>query len=79
MLAPYGRFLEIGKRDIYQNTSIGLQPFQKSLSYFAIDLDRLARERPALVGQLLRDVMQQFEGGSFQPVPLRVYPVADMA
>jgi phthiocerol/phenolphthiocerol synthesis type-I polyketide synthase C len=79
VLAPYGRFLEIGKRDIYQNTSIGLQPFQKSLSYFAIDLDRLSRERPALVGQLLREVMQQFEAGAFQPLPLRVYPVADIA
>ncbi len=28
ILAPYGRFLEIGKRDIYQNTRIGLLPFQ---------------------------------------------------
>ena len=28
-LADYGRFLEIGKRDIYQNTRLGLQPFQQ--------------------------------------------------
>ena len=49
-LADYGRFLEIGKRDIYQNARLGLQPFHKNLSFFAIDLDRVIRERPALLG-----------------------------
>ena len=48
VLAEYGRFLEIGKRDIYQNTRIGLQPFQKNLSFFAIDLDRVMRETPGV-------------------------------
>ena len=45
VLAPYGRFLEIGKRDIYQNRQIGLAPFRKNLSYFAVDLARMI-ERP---------------------------------
>ena len=41
ILRAYGRFLEIGKTDIYQNRMIGLLPFQDNLSYFAIDLDRM--------------------------------------
>ncbi|HLF25993.1 MAG TPA: SDR family NAD(P)-dependent oxidoreductase [Anaerolineae bacterium] len=77
-LAPYGRFLEIGKRDIYQDTPVGLSPFQKNLSYFAIDLDRMSRERPAVVGGLLREVMQLVESGVLSPLPLRVFPVADV-
>src|SRR5262249_19829521 len=28
LLAPYGRFLEIGKKDIYHNTLLGLMPFK---------------------------------------------------
>ena len=44
LLRAYGRFLEIGKTDIYQNRQIGLAPFQNNLSYFAIDLDRMLRE-----------------------------------
>ena len=56
-LADYGRFLEIGKRDIYQNARLGLQPFHKNLSFFAIDLDRVIRERPALAGSMLRDIV----------------------
>ena len=39
-LAAYGRFVEIGKVDIYQNKMIGLLPFQANLSYTAVDLDR---------------------------------------
>ena len=58
-LADYGRFLEIGKRDIYENTRLGLQPFRKNLSFFAIDLDRVIRERPALLGSLLQDIVQR--------------------
>ncbi|MGM3299114.1 zinc-binding dehydrogenase, partial [Bacillus cereus group sp. BC229] len=27
-LRPFGRFLELGKRDFYENTHIGLRPFR---------------------------------------------------
>src|SRR5262249_55737161 len=43
LLRPHGRFLEIGKTDIYQNRSLALAPFQRAISYFAIDLDRMFR------------------------------------
>ncbi len=76
VLAPYGRFLEIGKRDIYQNTRIGLFPFQKNLSYFAIDLDRMARERPELLGEILGELLALLEQGAIQPLPLQVYTAA---
>ncbi|MCC3409722.1 MAG: AMP-binding protein [Microcoleus sp. PH2017_10_PVI_O_A] len=41
VLAPYGRFLELGQRDILNNAAIGLRPFAKNLSFFAINLDRI--------------------------------------
>ena len=53
-LKAYGRFLEIGKIDIYKNSMIGLLPFQDNLSYFAIDLDRLLRQRPGLHSRNVR-------------------------
>jgi NADPH:quinone reductase-like Zn-dependent oxidoreductase len=51
VLAPFGRFLEIGKRDIYENRDVGLAPFQKQLAYFSIDLERLFAERPPRCSQ----------------------------
>jgi acyl transferase domain-containing protein/acyl carrier protein len=79
ILAPYGRFVEIGKRDIYQNTQIGLRPFQNNLAYFALDLERMVRERPAQVGAVLRDVLQLMETSVFTSLPVRVFPVAQVA
>ena len=49
ILAPYGRFLEIGKRDIYANTPLGLRNFRNNVSFAAIDLDRGLREKTGFV------------------------------
>ncbi len=68
ILRAYGRFLEIGKTDIYQNRMIGLLPFQDNLSYFAIDLDRLLRQRPDDVRALFAEVMEFFEPGHYMPL-----------
>ncbi|WP_425395471.1 SDR family NAD(P)-dependent oxidoreductase [Aeoliella sp.] len=67
ILRAYGRFLEIGKIDIYQNRKIGLLPFQDNLSYHAIDLDRMLRERPAYIRGLYHEMMPYFEAGKYQP------------
>src|SRR5579875_6646 len=77
ILADYGRFLEIGKRDVYGNSRLGLRPFRKNLSFYAIDLDRLIRDRPALLGKLLRRLAQDANDGRLAPLPQRVYPIAD--
>ena len=58
ILRAYGRFLEIGKTDIYQNRMIGLLPFQDNLSYFAIDLDRMLRQRPDTIRGLFAEVIE---------------------
>jgi acyl transferase domain-containing protein/NADPH:quinone reductase-like Zn-dependent oxidoreductase/NAD(P)-dependent dehydrogenase (short-subunit alcohol dehydrogenase family)/acyl carrier protein len=72
-LAPYGRFVELGKRDIYGGASIGLAPFRANLAYFAVDLDRMMRERPAVLGRLLREQMCGFGEGTYQPLPVHAY------
>jgi acyl transferase domain-containing protein/thioesterase domain-containing protein/NAD(P)-dependent dehydrogenase (short-subunit alcohol dehydrogenase family)/acyl carrier protein len=68
ILRAYGRFLEIGKTDIYQNRMIGLLPFQDNLSYSAIDLDRMLRQRPDYIRDLFAETMQHFEAGHYEPL-----------
>ncbi|MEX0612365.1 MAG: SDR family NAD(P)-dependent oxidoreductase, partial [Pirellulales bacterium] len=70
ILRAYGRFLEIGKTDIYQNRMIGLLPFQDNLAYFAIDLDRMLRQRPDYIRELFAEVMRHFEAGDYRPLTL---------
>ncbi len=79
LLRAYGRFLEIGKIDIYQDRKIGLLPFQDNLSYFAIDLDRVLRERPDYVRTLFAEVMELFESGSYKPLALTKFAVEETA
>lgn len=75
VLRAYGRFLEIGKTDIYQNRMVGLLPFQDNLSYHAIDLDRMLRQRPEKVRELFADVMRGFDDDRYQPLPLKEFAV----
>ena len=79
ILAAHGRFVEIGKTDIYQNKPLGLFPFRNNLSYFALDLDRVCRERPALLRSLLLDLMAMFQKGGLKPLPHNIFPVEDAA
>jgi NADPH:quinone reductase-like Zn-dependent oxidoreductase len=70
VLRSYGRFVEIGKRDIYQNLKIGLSPFRDNLSFFAVDMDRLVRQRPQYVSGLLRRLIGFFEDRTLESLPL---------
>ncbi|HGY55104.1 MAG TPA: SDR family NAD(P)-dependent oxidoreductase, partial [Caldithrix abyssi] len=70
LLRPYGRFLEIGKTDIYQNSQIDMYPFRNNLAYFAIDLDMVSRDRPQLIRSLFLELIDHFNAGKLTPLPL---------
>ena len=69
ILKTGGRFLEIGKRDIYSDAPLGLHPFRNNLALFAIDLDQLFKREPARMGKMLRDLVPRFESGELTPLP----------
>jgi acyl transferase domain-containing protein/NADPH:quinone reductase-like Zn-dependent oxidoreductase/NAD(P)-dependent dehydrogenase (short-subunit alcohol dehydrogenase family)/acyl carrier protein len=75
-LAPYGRFVEIGRRDILANSRIGLRPFEKNLSMFSVDLAQSVEDRRAMVGAMLAEVMELFRQGVFAPLPITLFPVS---
>lgn len=68
-LAPFGRFLELGKRDIYSNSRFGLWAFRKNISFHAIDLGRVAREDVDLLRAMFGALMDRFEAGDYHPLP----------
>ena len=73
VLRPGGRFLELGKRDYFENTRIGLRPFRHNIAYFGVDADQLIRRQPALSRNLFTEVMKLFDSGVFNPLPLTVF------
>lgn len=78
LLRPFGRFVEIGKRDLFANTQIGLRPLRNNIAYFTVDADQLAKLRPALATQLLREVAQLVDEGVLRPLPHRSYDFSDV-
>ena len=79
VLRSYGRFLEIGKRDIYQNSRLGLAPFKKNLSYFAIDLAAAIEARPKLMAAMFAELVQLFNDRGLTPLPQQIFPVSEVA
>ena len=79
VLKPFGRFLELGKRDYYENTKIGLRPFRNNIAYFGIDADQLMKERSDLAGRIFREMMALFDKGAFRPLPYRTFPSTRVA
>ena len=73
ILKPFGRFLELGKRDFYENTPIGLHFFKDNISYFGIDVDQLFLNRPQLTKRLFREILALFREGVLAPLPYRVF------
>ena len=73
LVKPFGRFVELGKRDYLDNTHLGLRPFVRNIAYFGVDLDELlAHDRP-LVEAMMAKIATDFESGALKPLPYRVF------
>jgi acyl transferase domain-containing protein/acyl carrier protein len=79
VMAPLGRFVEIGKRDIVQNIRMPMLAFNRNLSYTAIDLDRFMGESPEVLDGLFDKVWALFHSRDLKPTPVKVYPAAKIA
>lgn len=76
-LAPFGRFLELGKQDFYSNTGIGLRALKENISYHGIDVDQLLEHRPELATGIFSEIMAAFRDGDLRPLPYRVFAGTD--
>ncbi|MEM6776223.1 MAG: SDR family NAD(P)-dependent oxidoreductase [Planctomycetota bacterium] len=74
-----GRFLEIGKRDIYGDHDLGLYPFRNNLALFAIDLDQLFKQQAVAMGRRLRRIVEQIDAGDLRPEPPKRFSAAEAA
>lgn len=79
VLEPSGRFIELGKIDIYQDAKLGLGQFKNGRSFVAVDLGWLMVHRPQLASDLFSEVMELFTAGTFRPLAVTAFPIADAA
>lgn len=79
VIAEFGRIVEIGKADIYTGGMLDLSAFDKNVSYFSFDLDRMLRLRHTEVMELGRKVNASFDDGTYRPLPFQKYGTAEVA
>ena len=79
LLSPYGRFLEIGKRDVYEDNSIGMKALRRNISLSVLDLAAMGVERPQMLGEMFRELSAAFVARDLEPLPLKSFPVRDVA
>jgi NADPH:quinone reductase-like Zn-dependent oxidoreductase/SAM-dependent methyltransferase len=78
-IAPYGRFLEIGRKDIDSHNTLPMHPFLRNALFIGIDLTRLVEQRLDLLHKMLADIISLLEMKRVGPsYPLNVLPISQM-
>lgn len=78
-LAPHGRFLELGKRDVYFDSALGLRGLRSNASFHVIDLAALIAERPRVAGTVFKEVVELLKAGEISPLPFTQFGASQAA
>jgi NADPH:quinone reductase-like Zn-dependent oxidoreductase/SAM-dependent methyltransferase/acyl carrier protein len=75
-LAEFGRFIEIGKRDIYQNARIPLRPLRNNSSFHVVAMDAVFHGDEERTRKMLGEISALVEQGALRPLPFRAFPAS---
>ena len=75
VIARDGRFLEIGKRGIWEPERVA--GLNRNIQYFIVDWSVDARNNPALIESMLHELMAAFDRGELESLPHRVFPLRE--
>ncbi len=73
ILADHGRFLEIGKRGIWDTQQV--KALNPTLEYYVYDLGEVMQADAGFLKTAFAELMQEFEAGRLRPLPLRAFPI----
>ncbi|MEE2732396.1 MAG: SDR family NAD(P)-dependent oxidoreductase [Pseudomonadota bacterium] len=71
LLNPNGRFIEIGKADIW--TQDRVKAFREDIYYEAFDLVIVTMQNPNALRELMEEIVENVEAGHYQPLPYTVF------
>ncbi len=75
VLAPGGRFLELGKRDLLQDSQVAV--IAPGVSYAAFDLAEVSFNSPALIRSMFEELLPKFVDRTLVPLPHEAFPLDD--
>ncbi|KAJ5624630.1 Fum1p [Penicillium lagena] len=78
-VASCGRMIELGKRDIYANGTLGMMPFAKNCAFFGVDLFGLFEQDPEIPRELFSRLISWAELGKIKPIqPVNKFGAAEI-
>jgi NADPH:quinone reductase-like Zn-dependent oxidoreductase/SAM-dependent methyltransferase len=78
-IAPFGRFIELGKMDIEANSKLPMSHFRKNVTFYAVAVDSLSVQRPIVVAKALQAVLDLISRKVLKTAsPLHVFPVSEI-
>jgi acyl transferase domain-containing protein/NADPH:quinone reductase-like Zn-dependent oxidoreductase/acyl carrier protein len=79
LLAPRGRFIQIGEAGMPGNTYLPMQLFTRNITFTTVDIGRLMVEHSQVIKQLLPNLSRGFAQGYFYPLPTEEFPAGNAA
>ncbi|KAJ5904404.1 hypothetical protein N7504_006787 [Penicillium tannophilum] len=78
-VAPFGRFIELGKRDISQNSRLEMAHFNQNLTFSSVDLGVVREKNTRLTRKLMREAFYTFASTNAQSCwPITVMPISEV-
>ena len=78
-IAPFGAFVEIGMKDIMQNSRLEMRPFLRDASFTFINIQHIMTERPELMVKIIDDTFDYLRRGITKPaLPVTVFPISEV-
>ncbi|KAJ4403512.1 hypothetical protein N0V85_005079 [Neurospora sp. IMI 360204] len=74
-VAPFGRFVEVGKVDIYSSARLNMDKFKYNVTFGFVDVGYMANNDGLHFNAILEDCMRLVRDGAIQQLhPVQVYP-----
>lgn len=77
LMAPFGHYVELSKRDILENSKLGLDVFSRNLSFHSVDVTQMIEHQPQKAGAILRAVAALVEEGSLRPLAFTEFDASE--
>ncbi|KAI1355392.1 polyketide synthase-like protein [Xylaria sp. FL0043] len=82
-LSPFGRFVEVGKRELVDDGRLEMNVFARNTTFTAFDLTEMyfqeGEHYKNVVTELIKEVFQLYRSKAIQPVPIKSFDVAEIA
>ncbi|KAL1852420.1 Type I Iterative PKS [Diaporthe australafricana] len=78
-LAPFGRFVELGMKDMRSNTGLDMVPFAANTTFTGVNMKCMLYSNPKLYRRILSDTMQYLDTGIIKAGPLHVLKLSEVA